>query len=206
MRLCRGAVRNWPDKFAAWRSKFWHRRADTVHHGAVPIDAARLPDDPALLQHMLRELHAENDKLRLLIQRFMRHRFGRRSEQLTLEQLQFGLEDQEQAIAEQQAAQDATEPSGGAKPKARPTRPSRNHGALPSHLPRYEVVIDVEHGACPCCGGGMHCIGELRTEQLDICCRGIGKVRPRRRTAIRRAPRPHDRPSRDHRAFDCKAE
>ena len=22
--------------------------------------------------------------------------------------------------------------------------------------------------SCPCCGGGMHCIGELRTEQLDI--------------------------------------
>lgn len=46
--------------------------------------------------------------------------------------------------------------------------PARNHGALPSHLPRYEVVIDVAHEACPCCGGQMHCIGELRTEQLDV--------------------------------------
>src|SRR4051812_3037465 len=43
-----------------------------------------------------------------------------------------------------------------------------NHGALPSHLPRYEVVIDADHTACPCCGGAMHCIGELRSEQLDI--------------------------------------
>ena len=39
---------------------------------------------------------------------------------------------------------------------------------MPAHLPRYEVVIDVAHEACPCCGGGMHCIGELRTEQLDV--------------------------------------
>ncbi len=46
-----------------------------------------LPDDPALLRQMLRELHAENDKLRLLIQRLTRHQFGRRSEQLTVEQL-----------------------------------------------------------------------------------------------------------------------
>jgi transposase len=43
----------------------------------------------------------------------------------------------------------------------------RNHGALPSHLPRYEVVIDTDHTACPCCGGAMHCNGELRSEQLD---------------------------------------
>jgi transposase len=30
------------------------------------------------------------------------------------------------------------------------------------------VVIDAEHAACPCCGSAMHCIGELRTEQLDM--------------------------------------
>jgi transposase len=60
----------------------------------VPIDADSLPDDPALLQHVLRELYAENDKLRLLIQRLTRHQFGRRSEQLTPDQLQFGLDDQ----------------------------------------------------------------------------------------------------------------
>src|SRR6266446_4681185 len=39
---------------------------------------------------------------------------------------------------------------------------------LPSHLPRDEVVIDVAHASCPCCGGALHAIGELRTEQLDI--------------------------------------
>jgi len=29
-------------------------------------------------------------------------------------------------------------------------------------------MIDVEHRDCPCCGGAMHAIGELRSEQLDI--------------------------------------
>lgn len=139
-----------------------------MHHGAVPIDPDTLPDDAALLRQMLRELYAENDKLRLLLQRLARHQFGRRSEHLTDEQLQLGLEDLEQTVAENQAGQDAAEPSVDRKPHPRADRPARNHGALPAHLPRYAVVIDAEPAACPCCGGAMHCIGEVRTEQLDI--------------------------------------
>jgi transposase len=110
----------------------------------VQIDPDTLPDDPALLQQMLRmvlhqqgELHAENDKLRLLIQRLTRQQFGRRSEQLTTDQLQFGLEDLEQTIAENQAGQDAAELTSGGKPKVRTERPARNHGMLPAHRKRY---------------------------------------------------------------------
>jgi transposase len=152
----------------------------------VQIDLSALPDDTATLQQMLREMvaavaqehaalqgavqerEAENDKLRLLIQRLLRNRFGRRSEQLSPDQLQFGLEDLEQTIAEGEAAQEAAAQSEVLRQKRRSARPQRNHGALPSHLPRDEVVIDVAHDACPCCGGTLHAIGELRTEQLDI--------------------------------------
>ena len=89
----------------------------------------------------------------------------RRSEKLTADQLQLGLEDLEQDIAANEAAQDekARSRQAGASDAAQ-----RNHGALPSHLPRYEVVIDVEPRDCPCCGGALHVIGELRSEQLDI--------------------------------------
>jgi len=134
----------------------------------VAIEPETLPDDPAVLQLLLRELHAENDRLRLLIQRFSRHQFGRRSEQLTEEQLQLALEDLEQTAAENRAAQEAAPPSGDRRANPRADRPARNRGALPAHLPRYEVVIDAGPTACPCCGGVMHCIGELCTEQLDI--------------------------------------
>jgi transposase len=152
----------------------------------VQIDLAALPDDPVILQQMLRDLvaaaaqeqvalqgavqerEAENDKLRLLIQRLLRNRFGRRSEQLSPDQLQLGLEDLEQSIAEGEAAQEAAAQSEAQRQKRRAIRPQRNHGALPSHLPRDEVVIDVAHDACPCCGGALHAIGELRSEQLDI--------------------------------------
>jgi transposase len=142
----------------------------------VQIDLDALPDDPAILQRMLREvvaattqqnaaLSAENDKLRLLIQRLTRHQFGRRSEQLDADQFQLGLEDIEQTIAENEAAQDAPRHQGRQR---RVVRPNRNLGALPAHLPRYEVVIDIESRECPCCGGALHPIDELRTEQLDI--------------------------------------
>ena len=66
-------------------------------HHVVQIDLASLPDDPAVLQQMLQEvvpeLQAENEKLWQLIQRLLRHRFGRRSEKLDLEQLHLVLED-----------------------------------------------------------------------------------------------------------------
>ena len=139
----------------------------------VQIDPDALPDDAAVLQQMLRTvllqqsaLHAENDKLRLLIQRLTRHQFGRRSEQLSPDQLQLGLEDLEQAIAANQAAQDPI--GAGATRRPRAEQPGRNHGALPAHLPRYEVVLDVEDRDCPCCGKTLTPIGEIRTEQLDI--------------------------------------
>src|SRR5438270_11477381 len=88
----------------------------------VRIDFDNLPDNPALLQQMLRrvvqEMNAENDKLRLLIQRLVRHQFGRRSEQLSAEQLQLGLEDLEQTVAANQAAQEAV----ASEPKQPTTR------------------------------------------------------------------------------------
>ena len=39
---------------------------------------------------------------------------------------------------------------------------------LPAHLPRVEVLVDVEDKACPCCGGALHVIGEDTSEMLDI--------------------------------------
>jgi hypothetical protein len=95
----------------------------------VQIDLAALPDDPDVLQRMLREvvpeLQAENEKLLLLVERLLRHRFGPRSEKLDLDQLRLGLEDEEQGAAEDEAACDAAEPSE----RARRTQPAnRNRG------------------------------------------------------------------------------
>src|ERR1700728_622015 len=130
---------------------------------------ATLPDDPATLQLILRAALAEVERLRLLIAGLQRNRFGRRSEQLDDEVLQRGVEDLEQSVAEQMARLEATSPPAhGAErgpPRVEPVR--RNRGALPAHLPRAEVVVDVDDKACPCCGGGLHQIGEDSAEMLD---------------------------------------
>src|SRR4051812_3490576 len=109
---------------------------------------------------------AEIEKLRLLIRQLQRDRFGRRSERLDPDQLQLGLEDLEQAAAAAEAAQEeVTARSGTPRP---PRVRRRNLGALPAHLPRVEVLVDVEDKSCPCCGESMHMIGEDTSEMLDL--------------------------------------
>src|SRR4051812_14544946 len=109
---------------------------------------------------------AEIEKLRLLIRQLQRNRFGRRSERLDPDQLQLGLEDLEQAAAAAEAAQEeVTARSGTPRP---PRGRRRNLGAWPAHLPRVEVLVDVEDKSCPCCGGAMHVIGEDTSEMLDL--------------------------------------
>jgi transposase len=108
---------------------------------------------------------AEIEKLRLLIRKLQRGQFGRRSERLDPDQLQLGLEDLEQTMAAAEAAQDAAARSSAPRPR-RVRR--RNLGALPTHLPRVEVLVDVADKSCPCCGGALHAIGESREEMLDI--------------------------------------
>ena len=134
-----------------------------------------------LLQHG--ELHAENDKLRLLIQRLTRHQFGRRSEQLTPDQL---------AVRRWRSW---SRPSPPTRPARTPRQhrlacrgrsvglnsSSRNHGALPAHLPRYEVVIDVEDEDCPCCGGAAAChrrVAHRATRYRAVAAAGPGDPAP----------------------------
>src|SRR4029077_12745020 len=66
--------------------------------------------------------------------------------------------------------------------KARAARRRANRGALPAHLPRIEMVVDVESTICPCCGNALHRIGEDTGERLDIVpaqFRGLGVRRPK---------------------------
>src|ERR687884_1037394 len=85
---------------------------------------------------------AEIEKLRLLIRQLQRGRFGRRSERLDPDQLQLGLEDLEQAAAAAQAAQEELTARNSTPRTPRVRR--RNLGGLPAHLPRVEVLVDLE--------------------------------------------------------------
>jgi hypothetical protein len=90
-------------------------------------------------------------RLMAIIKELQRHRFGRRSERLDPDQLALALEDLEQMLA---AAQAAAEKDDNAPVKlAAARRRQINRGALPPHLPREEIVIDVADKTCACCGG-----------------------------------------------------
>jgi transposase len=111
--------------------------------------------------------NAEVEKLQLIIKQLVRSRYGAHSEKLDPDQLQLGLEEVEQSLGTTQAGV-GSELAADNKATAERKPPQRNRGALPPHLPRIEILIDVEDKRCPCCGGAMHVIGEDISEMLDV--------------------------------------
>lgn len=129
----------------------------------MPNDA--LPDDLQTLKAMLLAERCESERLRQIIRELQRHRFGRRAETLPEEQMLLGLEDVEQVEASGEARQDENAPDSRT---ARVGKRRINRGALPAHLPRIEIVVDIDDKTCPCCKGELHRIGEDKSERLDI--------------------------------------
>jgi transposase len=137
----------------AWCNRIMATTADT------------LPDDPGTLKAMLLAERARAARLEQIIKELQRHRFGRRAETLPEDQLLLGLEEVEQVEASSDAATDA---ANAAERSSRAARRRRNRGALPAHLPRVEMLVDLDDHACPCCQQALHRIGEDVSERLDI--------------------------------------
>lgn len=151
--------------------------------------ANNLPDDVERLKAMLvaeRAAHAaersrlveQNDRLLHTLRQLQRNQFGRKSERLSEEQLNLGLEDLETAIASGEAAQEKADATLASRKRTRKV----NRGHLPAHLPREEMVIEPESKVCPCCGGDLHVIGEDRSERLD-------KIPARLKVIVTRRPK-----------------
>src|ERR1700740_3155203 len=107
-----------------------------------------LPDDPSTLKAMLIAERVQNERLRQIIKELQRHRFGRRAESLPEEQLQLGLEEAEQVEAATHAENKEKVP---AEKTARAARRRANRGSLPTHLPRIEMLVDVDNTTCASC-------------------------------------------------------
>lgn len=99
----------------------------------------------------------EIERLKLIIEKYRRMIFGRKSEKLTsqLEQLELRLEEWETTQAAQEAAQAASEAaqpsSPAAEPNRRASRPRRK--PLPEDLPREVIAHMPACDYCPDCGG-----------------------------------------------------
>jgi transposase len=149
---------------------------------------ASLPDldglDPEALKALVVAKHSESleqhkeltsstheiEHLKLVIEKYRRMIFGRKSEKLTgeLEQLEFWLEELETAQAAEEAAQAATEATQASLTQTdskRRSRPARK--PLPEDLPREVVTHLTAHNCCPDCGGALRQFGEDVSEQLE---------------------------------------
>jgi transposase len=124
-----------------------------------------LPDDAETLKAMLLAERVQNERLRQIIKELQRHRFGRRAETLPEDQMLLALEDVEQGDASAAAETDRSSP---ADRQARAARRRVNRGALPAHLPRIEILVDIDDKTCRCCKGELHRIGEDKSERLDL--------------------------------------
>jgi len=123
-----------------------------------------LPDDAGTLKAMLIAERIRNERLLQIIKELQRHRFGRRAETLPEDQM-LGLEDVEQVAASGEAESDT---ANAAERGNRSAKRRVNRGSLPAHLPRIEMVVDIDDHTCPCCGKALHRIGEDMGERLDI--------------------------------------
>ena len=124
-----------------------------------------LPDDAGTLKAMLIAERIRNERLLQIIKELQRHRFGRRAETLPEDQMLLGLEDVEQVAASGEAESDT---ANAAERGNRSAKRRVNRGSLPAHLPRIEMVVDIDDHTCPCCGKALHRIGEDMGERLDI--------------------------------------
>jgi transposase len=101
----------------------------------------------------------EIERLQAIIRKLQRAQFGRRSERLDPDQLALALEDLDADIGHIRESRPVVAKSSAERPAHR--KP------LPDHLPREDVVLDVEDTVCACCGGALHSIGESVSEMLD---------------------------------------
>jgi transposase len=140
-------------------------------------------------------LKLEHEKLQALVAELNRHRFGRRSETLSADQLALGLEDNAQSLAA--LDEEITRKTSAARRPAAPR--ARNLGSLPAWLPRLESVLDVADTTCPCCRAEMARIGEDVAERLDIVPRRLRVLVTRRPKYACRACETHQQmPARAH--------
>ena len=133
-----------------------------------------LPSDPERLQNIVLDLQARlfqkdaqidhlSQQYQQLLEQFriaQHHQFGQSSE---ANQDQLGLfNETEQTVEEDDPeAEQETISYTRRKPKRKP---------LPKDLPRETIVHDIAEADkhCDCCGHELHCMGEDKSEQLEL--------------------------------------
>jgi transposase len=138
------------------------------------LAASELPDDVEALKAMVlsmagevAQLRAINEdaeariaKLHAILKTLERARFGRRSERLGDDQIDFVFDEVQTGLGAVEAELDRAAPQRERAPRQRK--------AFPAHLERVEVVVEPEIAACACGACERVKIGEDVSERLDV--------------------------------------
>ena len=110
----------------------------------MAFDLSSLPRDPDRLIEIILALQDRNAHLEGIVAALKRTVYGPRSEKLVADTAQLPLELDDLIFNEASAANDDAAGPRPDRPSSPRPKAARNIGALPKHLPRYEVVIDPE--------------------------------------------------------------
>jgi len=134
----------------------------------VPVDPKTLPQDAETLKKMLVDVTAQLDRTERLLRQLLRAKTGRKSEQLSREQLALFAAEAGLALPELEEPDDHEEEppanasgEGGARPRGR--KP------LPRHLKRERIEHDLPETEkhCAQCDQDLRRIGEEVSERYD---------------------------------------
>lgn len=142
-----------------------------------------LPDDVETLKALIEHERArhvtaleEIERLRAQVRLLLAQRFGAKSERVEGDSPQLGL------FNEAEAEADTAEDTATVTTVAGHTRRRGHRRPLPAHLPREEVVHDLDEAdkTCPYDGTSLQVMGEETSEQLDIVPASVRVLHHRR--------------------------
>ena len=125
------------------------------------MSSDNLPNDIDSLKKLVLSLRDENHGLHDLIAHLRRKQYGSSSEKVTADQLGMFDEVESEALKEDEDEETISVPAHERAKRGKRLK-------LPDHLPRKEVIIDLENKICPHDGAELKCIGEEVSERLEI--------------------------------------
>jgi transposase len=143
----------------------------------VPVDPTTLPQDPATLQKIIVDLTAQMDqqqtrlhKVERLLEQLIQAKSGRKSEQLSREQLALFAREADTEAAD--PGDDDDDPAGGVSGSDGPESKGKSRGGrrpFPAHLKRERIEHDLPESDkhCGSCGEDRRLIGEETSERYD---------------------------------------
>lgn len=149
----------------------------------MPLDRQQLPDDADVLRQIVLDLAAQLDaeqarriKIERLLRQLLHAKTGRKSEQLSEDQLAlFAAELKAQGVDVEALAEEDEKEIGGGDDATAPPSANTNSGKprgrrpLPAHLKRERIVHDLAEAEkrCEACAQDLRLIGEESSERYE---------------------------------------